>query len=305
MKRALKWSAGVVLTLVAVAAIAAVVLYAMGRNRLYSTYAIDLADVPVREDSAALARGEHLVEAVIACGECHGEGLRGEAFFSDPGLGTVVSANLTPGAGSVTRDYTDADWIRAIRHALGPDSMPLIAMPSSRFIHLSGSDLGAMVGYLKNLPPIDSEPPATELEPLAFILTSLGQLDELIPAEYIDHDTPLPEAPPEGPTVEYGRYLMSIATCRDCHGDALAGGQAGPGEPIGPNITPAGAIADWSHEDFVRLFRTGRRPDGRQVIDFMPWRYYRGMTDAELGAIWRYLRSLEPVETPAEFRPGP
>jgi hypothetical protein len=40
--------------------------------------------------------------------------------------------------------------------------------------------------------------------------------------------------------------------------------------------------------------REGRRPDGRQLHDFMPWRQFRHMTDAELHAIWLYLESVPP-----------
>lgn len=301
MKRVLKLTGLVVGGLVLVVAVVVAVLYVSGRSRLGTTYAMAAESVPINTDSATLTRGEHLVDHVIACGECHGERLGGEAFFQNPALGTVVSANLTQGEGSVVTGYTDEDWIRAIRHAVGRDSTPLLVMPSMRFINMSAEDLGAVVSYMKAVPPVDNTPPSTDLKPMAFIMTAAGQLDELIPAEYIEHDSPLPEAPPEGPTAEYGRYLVDIGTCRDCHGEELAGGQAGPGEPIGPNITPYGRIGDWERSDFVRLLRTGEMPSGREAIDFMPWRFYRGMTDVELEAIWAYLQSLEPVETPAEF----
>jgi mono/diheme cytochrome c family protein len=277
-------------------------LYAIGRSRLASSYAIEAESVPVLDDSATLARGEHLVHAVIGCGECHGERLEGRAFFDDPALGTVTSANLTPGAGSATAEFTDQDWVMAIRHAIGQDRRSLIAMPSANFINMSAEDLGAVISYLKTLEPVDTEAPPTKLRPLTYILVALGQLDDAMPAGFIDHDAPFPDTPPEGPTAEYGEYLVGIATCRDCHGRELASGQAGPGEPIGPNLTPAGELAGWSQDDFVRLLRTGRRPDGRQAIDFMPWRHYRNMTDTELEAIWRYLQTLEPRETPAEFQ---
>lgn len=114
---------------------------------------------------------------------------------------------------------------------------------------MTAEDLGALVAYLKSVAPVDNAPRETNLAPLAYILIALGQFDSLLSAEYIDHDAPLPNAPAQGATQAYGHYLMSIASCRDCHGEELAGGQAGPGEPIGPNLTPGGELGGWDVSD--------------------------------------------------------
>jgi hypothetical protein len=42
----------------------------------------------------------------------------------------------------------------------------------------------------------------------------------------------------------------------------------------------------------MTVMRAGRTPDGRQISQDMPWRYYAGMTDDELEAIYLYLRQL-------------
>lgn len=301
MKGALKWVGIIIGGIVVVAAIAAVALYARGRARLDETYVIAPEMVPIADDEESLARGAHLVTGVSACGDCHGDMLGGDAFFEDPIAGTVSSSNLTAGEGGVATEYEDEDWVRAIRHGVGPDNRPLVVMPAHNFHNMSAEDLGAVITYVKEVPPVDNVPPPTDLTPLAYVLLGLGQLDDLIPAELIDHDAPLPEAPPAGATQAYGAYLVNISTCRDCHGTELAGGQAGPGEPIGPNLTPAGRLSEWNQADFVRLMREGRTPADRQIDEFMPWRNYRRMSDEELEAMWLYLESLEPVETPAEF----
>ena len=46
----------------------------------------------------------------------------------------------------------------------------------------------------------------------------------------------------------------------------------------------------------LRAVRTGRRPDGRQLDEFMPWKVFAGMTDAEVHALWRYLQSVPSKE---------
>ncbi|MAT97165.1 MAG: cytochrome C [Anaerolineaceae bacterium] len=304
MRQAFKWIAIALGCLIFIIGIAAVVLYSIGRSRLNQTYNVDVAAVPIDNRPETLERGKHLVEAVVACGECHGEGLRGRAFFNEPAIGTVVSTNLTGGKGGVVGTYSNADWIRAIRHGIGPTGKLLLVMPAQHFQNMSTADLGAVIAYLKTVPPVDNVPPATELTPLTYILIALGQFDDIIPAEYIDHNAPLPEAPPAGATEIYGEYLVNMATCRVCHGEELAGGQAGPGEPIGPNLTPSGELGGWTQSDFFQLMRTGQTPSGRQINDFMPWRYYGQMTDMELAAIWLYLQSLEPAQTPINLAGG-
>jgi hypothetical protein len=62
------------------------------------------------------------------------------------------------------------------------------------------------------------------------------------------------------------------------------------------NITPAG-LSGWSEADFVRVMRTGTRPDGRRLDSFMPWPYYAQMSDDELRALWRFLQAVPPKPT--------
>jgi len=50
------------------------------------------------------------------------------------------------------------------------------------------------------------------------------------------------------------------------------------------------ALAGWTHEDFTRLLRLGRRPDGRERHHFMPSRQYAWMTDAEIAALWTFIQ---------------
>jgi hypothetical protein len=40
------------------------------------------------------------------------------------------------------------------------------------------------------------------------------------------------------------------------------------------------------------VLRTGKRPGGTALADFMPWPYVGRMTDAEMHAVWRYLQSV-------------
>jgi mono/diheme cytochrome c family protein len=100
---------------------------------------------------------------------------------------------------------------------------------------------------------------------------------------------------PADTTAAYGKYIADIAGCHGCHGYGLSGGRVAgpPGLPPASNLTPAG-IGSWTEVDLTRAMREGKRPDGSQLNEFMPWKVFRGMTDAEIHAMWLYLRSVPP-----------
>ena len=61
----------------------------------------------------------------------------------DPFLGTIPASNLTSGKGGIAKSYSDADWIRAIRHGVKPDSRVEILMYD--YSTMSDRDLGALI----------------------------------------------------------------------------------------------------------------------------------------------------------------
>ena len=292
MKKLLKIAGTILAILILLIVVVGGIAYALGRGRTTRTYDIPVAGIIIPTDSATIARGEHLSEAIIGCSACHGAGLGGEpAFIDDSALGKIPAPNLTSGNAGIGATYSDEDWVRAIRHGVGPDGKPLMVMPAQHLIHLSEADLAALIAYVKQLPPIDSTETEKALAPLAYLLITAGQLDSMLPVESIDHETPFTNPPAEAANVEYGEYLMNISVCQDCHGADLHGGQAGPNDPFSPDITQSGNLQLWSEADFITLMRTGITPDGKQVIDFMPWRAYANLTDTELQAMWAYLQT--------------
>jgi len=170
-------------------------------------------------------------------------------------------------------------------------------MPSRVFYYLSDEDLGALIAYLKSLPPVDNEMPPTDLGPLGRVMLPLGQLpDALIPnVTVIDHYAPRPVTLEPEVTVEYGEYLAN--TCTLCHGPNLNGQtlREGPTVYVALNLTRGGEMVGWSEEQFITTMRTGVTPGGKQLIDFMPWKFFGQMTDDELKAVWMYLQSLPPL----------
>ena len=271
------------------------VVYAVSERNFNRRYDVQPAAVAVRANPQTIARGKHIA-LTRGCTDCHGDNLGGKTFIDAPPMARLFASNLTPGAGGVGRAYRDADWVRAIRHGVGPRGNALLFMPSHEYNGLSDEDAGALVAYLKSLPPVDHALPGNSVGPVGRVLYLTGQMP-LVPAELIAHDSRPRAAPPAGPTAAYGKYLA--AGCTGCHGTGFTGGKiAGPpGIPQAANLTmhPTG-LAGWTEQDFIRALREGKRPDGSAIDPFMPWRTTARMTDDELRALWAYLRTLPPGE---------
>lgn len=77
---------------------------------------------------------------------------------------------------------------------------------------------------------------------------------------------------------------------------------AGPwGVSFAINLTPdkATGIGEWSEGNFTQMARTGKhqgQPNGRDILPPMPWFNMKDLTDADLKAMWAYLRRLPPVK---------
>ncbi|MBI3763866.1 MAG: c-type cytochrome [Chloroflexi bacterium] len=247
-------------------------------------------------DLASVERGKRLVATIADCKGCHGENLAGGPIISDPAIGSIYAMNLTPGKGG-TSNFTDADFVRAIRHGVKPDGHGIFIMPADDYHNLSEADLGAVIAYLRTVPAVDNETPPPQLGPLGRVLWLAGALPSFA-AERIDHTAPFPTAPAAGVTAEYGGYLVSVS-CQGCHGPGLSGGLipgAPPDAPPARNLTPSGELVGWSEADFITAVTTGKTPDGGQLNEWMSYKTFSGLTDDELKALWAYLKTVPAKE---------
>ena len=295
MKKTLKFIRKILGTVIGLLVLAFIALYIIGTvkwSRMHGKYDVPVETIAIPTDEASIARGEHIATLHL-CRICHMETLSGQAV-SVPGLLTFGIPNLTSGVGGVGATNADEDWVRAIRHGVSHDDRGLVMMPVRTFYYLSDEDVGALIAYLKSLPPVDNEMPPTDLGPLGRVMLALGQLPpDIIPnVTMIEHEAPRPVAPEPGVTVEYGEYLGR--TCALCHGPNLNGQTVQlDGPPIlTPNLTLGGELGFWSEEDFIATLRTGVTPGGKQLTSAMPWKYFGQMTDDEMKAVWLYLQSL-------------
>jgi len=268
-------------------------VYGITTYRMQRSWSPAVAPPPVPSDSASLERGRHLALAVANCAHCHGTDLGGKDFIDGGALGHLYAANLTRGRGGVGRAMSDADWVRAIRHGVGRDGKSLWFMPSETYQVMSDEDLGALVAYLRSLPPVDRVLPESEIGMLGRLLYISGRFPFLT-AESVHHDRTAPPRVERAVTAEYGYYLARIGGCIGCHGRTLAGGRvpgAPPSVPPAANLTPVG-LAHYTEESFVRALRDGIKPDGTRIDPFMPLDAMRAWTDDERRAVWTYLRTI-------------
>ncbi len=76
------------------------------------------------------------------------------------------------------------------------------------------------------------------------------------------------------------------------------------------NLTPdpETGLGKWTAQNFVEAMRTGRHMGrGRPILPPMPWPNVAKMTDADLQAMFAYLRSIPPIpnRVPDPLPPGP
>lgn len=308
-KKILKWTGIVTATLVVGVALAVVI---MERR----TYDPGLPAIAASRDPAVIAHGRYIVYGAGHCTACHGDPARKADFqagkdaplsggheFRLP-IGTVRSPNITPDVETGIGAMSDGQLARSLRHGVRRDGQKLA--PFMPFAHLSDQDLTAVISYLRAQPPVKKAVVTRELNVLghvvaAFVLKPVGPTQ------------PVPVTSPVGATVERGRYLVhSVAGCADCHtkrdlrtgkfvGAPLSGGteflERTPVEQtfVSPNLTPhagTGRITTWNEDIFVARLQTGRGPDGSP----MPWSSYGRLNEEDMRAIYRYLRSLPPVQ---------
>lgn len=116
--------------------------------------------------------------------------------------------------------------------------------------------------------------------------------------------------------VARGAELAAIGDCAVCHtvaaGPRLAGGRGVPtpfGTVYATNITPDAetGIGTWSPDAFRRAMREGIARDGSHLYPVLPYPHFTRASDADIGAIYAYLMTRDPVRAtpPANKLPFP
>jgi mono/diheme cytochrome c family protein len=301
----LKWVGVVISGLLTLIPTALLVLALIGFYKLNERHNNPITVIQVAGTPAQIARGEQLANICLSCHAPDNKlplsGTNFAARFDFPPMGTLYAPNLTP-SGNI-QDWTDGDVVRAIREGVHKNGRALLIMPAGSYRNMSDDDVQALVAYLRSQPSIGGPTPDNQFNLLGAIFMNLSDFRTAQqPAGSV--------TAPQAGTPDYGKYMVDIIGCRDCHGPELQGrvdsGQPGP--PAGPNLTKI--VPQWSEEQFMTFFNSGTLPGGSKVPILtlasgfseprMPWPMVRAAaTDDELKDMYMYLHSLPEVESPA------
>lgn len=258
-------------------------------NKVYSEVVPE--PIHVTYDSASVELGRKIV-GMRACKDCHGADMGGRVMINDPLLGKFVTKNITHGKGGLPADFSEEDWVLALKHGLSRERKPLYLMPSHEMSLLTEEDMAAIIAYCSQLPNVDRIPDEFEMRPLGYIL---GQLDKipLLPAEKTDHKIPFAKDIRPEISVKYGRYLSTV--CINCHRENMKGGESlVPGGKYVADITSTGNPGKWTHEEFILAMHTGETPEGKKLKpQEMPWTITLSFSKEDLTALHLYLKSLK------------
>jgi mono/diheme cytochrome c family protein len=252
-------------------------------------------------------RGLYLSKAA-GCVGCHTEDRKDAPAFAGgralkTPFGTFYGPNITPHAEAGIGRWTEADFIRAMRHGERPDGANYFpAFPYPSFTKISDEDLRDLWAYLRSLPPNNRANQAHDLgvpygwRPLVTVWKWL-------------FFTPGPIAGTHGTSaVNRGAYLVqALGHCGECHTPRnflggpkksrfLAGGETPDGKGV-PNLTPQ-RLKTWSDGEIRDFLTTGVTSDGDVPAEAMA-EVIRNttsqLTAEDLAALIAYLRALPPI----------
>ena len=304
-----------ILFVVLLIAVTALAVFVASRQKL--RFEASEPAVVASSDSAVIARGHYLVRNVALCGACHGAPAAHAEFVAGADVplsggfefkippGEFYVRNITPDVETGIGGISDGKVARALRYGVGHDGRALL--PFMEMQGLSDKDLTAVISYLRTQQPVHNPVPNHHYNLLGKIVRAT------VLSQPVGPKAPPPHVSPHGPTVENGRYLAgSVANCWACHTErnpntgaltaALYTGSKSfvdDNDPTRtwapPNLTSApntGRLARFTEDAFVTRFRAGRAIPGSP----MPWQAFGRMSDDDLRAIYRFLKTLPPVE---------
>jgi cytochrome c553 len=235
-----------------------------------------------RASADQVAHGER-VARVLGCIGCHGETLTGNDW-SEAGTAIMWSSNLT----RVVRRHDDRAMIGMITGGVRPDGSPLWEMPSHLFTRLATEDMTALLAFLRSRPEAGVDHPRPRFEARGRREIGAGSWRSA-PAHVAAEGRQFP--PDAGPRHALARYIVR-ATCAECHGMTLVGGQPHPGAAPRPDIRLI--VAGYERAQFRRLLRDGVAAGDRTLglMGQVARGRYRHLTATEVDAIYDYLHAL-------------
>lgn len=273
----LKWIGIAFLAVVVLGAAFFFINVGRGSSVVNATYQVADYELDIPMDSLSLARGKRYA-ALYGCTDCHGDQLEGRIMADAPPF-LMAPPNIT----QLLSDYSVSDWNRMIRHGIKKDGRRAIIMPV--FHPMPDDRLAALIAYMRSLPLIDNEVPATEVRMLGKMIASTSEESLYEPLRLT---TNYLSGIPEDDVLLLGENL-TVSLCGHCHRPDFNGGPAYI--PDSPPVPSLKASTSWSLAEFEKAIQTGERPSGANMSPaHMPWTAFQNLTDQETAAIHDYLK---------------
>ncbi|MBI3210763.1 MAG: cytochrome C [Candidatus Solibacter usitatus] len=287
------------------------------------------SSIVIERTPERLARGKYLFEVVNDCDGCHSERdftrfgnpvvTRGKGFQfpAEMGLpGTVAAPNISSDVETGIGGYTDGEILRALREGIAKDGHAMFPlMPYPYYAKMSDEDAYSLVAFIRTIPPVKAKQPPVALKfPVNLMMTGVPK----------PLAAPVPQ-PDRSNKLKYGEYLTTVAACVECHtpevrGQLVEEKRFGGGREfrlMGTRVLSANITSDTqtglgklSEDQWVEKFyqykeyvEKGSKKVGPEGVTLMPWLAYAQMEEADLRAIYTYMRTVKPVVNSVETHP--
>ncbi|KRW62580.1 c-type cytochrome [Pseudomonas sp. TTU2014-080ASC] len=265
-------------------------------------------------DAELIKQGEYLARAGD-CVACHtakgGKPFAGGLPMETP-IGILYSTNITPHSTGIG-EYSYEDFERAVRQGIAKDGTTLYpAMPYPSYARVTDADMKAMYAYfMHGVEPVEQKNQASDIPWPLSMRWPLAIWRGLFAPE-----VKVADAAGKDPVIERGAYLVEgLGHCGACHTPrALTMQEKALSDAEGSEFLSGSAplegwiakslrgdhkdgLGSWSEEQLVAFMKTGRSDTsavfgGMSDVVVHSLQY---LTDADLTAIARYLKSLPAV----------
>jgi mono/diheme cytochrome c family protein len=261
--------------------------------------------------TSMVERGAYLTRAAD-CVACHTSG-GGKEYAGGLAIrlpfGTLYSTNITPDKETGVGNYSDQDFLDAVRRGVRRDGARLYpAMPYASYSYMTDADVLAIKAYLFSLPPVHAKAPENTLT-----LPYNQRWAMIFWSALFNPDTRFAPDSDRSPEWNRGAYLAeALAHCGECHTPRnlafaldnrkkFAGALTAGWRAFNISSDKATGIGGWRDEDLVAYLAIGHA-DGHgtasgpmgEAVDHS----FSQLAQEDIRAVVAYLRTVSPTASP-------
>ncbi len=267
-----------------------------------------------------IERGKKL--ASMLCFSCHYNSetskFTGRLLSEAPQFGEIHSANITNDPVAGIGKLTDGELIYFLRTGIKPDG-EYVPPYMPKLVHIADEELYSIVAYLRSDDSkVQADNTIAPKTKQSFLTKFLVTIKAFKPFKFPRQTIPMPDTTNQ---VQWGKYITLYEyECYTCHSKDFAKNnyeipEKSPGFFGGGNemhqldgtkistlnitMDKETGIGNWSEEDFMKAVKTGLLPNNQPALRY-PMSPYINLNDAELKAIYAFLKTVPPINNKVE-----